>query len=205
VTHDQTEAMTLGDRVAVMRAGLLQQVDSPKELYERPRNLFVAGFIGSPSMNFVPGTLEDGKLRLPFGDVPLSDELRKRLEQDGAAKGREVIVGARPEHFEDVRVAGEGARGLRFRAKVDLLESMGSELYAYFQVKGRARQTEDMADLVQDAGMEDLPGAEDSTRITARLDPASTAAQGEEVELVLDTSKLQLFDPEGGRSLLHSS
>src|SRR5436305_816834 len=99
VTHDQTEAMTLGDRVAVMRLGLLQQVASPQELYDYPANLFVAGFIGSPAMNFIPGTLEEGRLRTALGDMPLSGAQRQAIE--AAAPDREVIVGVRPEHFED--------------------------------------------------------------------------------------------------------
>src|SRR3954451_23640150 len=104
VTHDQTEAMTLGDRVAVMRGGHLQQVGPPKELYTNPVNLFVAGFIGSPAMNFVAARLEDGTLRLPFGDVPLDGGLRARLD-GGKGSQRDVIAGVRPEHFEDARFA----------------------------------------------------------------------------------------------------
>jgi len=104
VTHDQTEAMTLGDRVAVMRAGVIQQVGASEELYQRPRNLFVAGFIGSPAMNFLPGTLEDGRLRTPLGDVVVPAEMRAKLQRAGA--GRDLIVGIRPEHFEDAALVG---------------------------------------------------------------------------------------------------
>src|SRR5215211_5203374 len=115
VTHDQTEAMTLGDRVAVMRAGVIQQVGTPEELYERPRNLFVAGFIGSPAMNFLPGTLEDGHLRTALGDVALPAEVRAKAQRSGA--GRDLIVGIRPEHFEDAAlVDGRLADGLTFTA-----------------------------------------------------------------------------------------
>src|SRR3954449_12558588 len=124
VTHDQTEAMTLGDRVAVMRAGVIQQVDTPKHLYAQPDNLFVAGFIGSPAMNFVPAKLEEGKLRLPFGDAPIPAGVK--------TDQREVIAGIRPEHFEDAAI---DPQGMRFKAKLDLVESMGSELYAYFDTK----------------------------------------------------------------------
>ena len=203
VTHDQTEAMTLGDRVAVMRAGIIQQVDSPKVLYDDPKNLFVAGFIGSPSMNFLPGRLEGETIRLPFGDVPLPDRLRSKLKADGGA--REVIAGIRPEHFEDANVAGDSIRGLRFRAKVAVVESMGSELFAYFDVDSSAAHSAELEELARDAGMEDLPthGSGDTTQVVARLDPGSRAAAGEEVELVLETDEIKLFDPAGGASLTH--
>src|SRR5690349_19206332 len=127
VTHDQTEAMTLGDRVAVMRAGILQQVDSPRSLYDNPRNIFVAGFIGSPAMNFFTGAIESDAIRTPMGAVPLHDELRRRLERHGTAS-RDVIVGVRPEDFQDARYAPEGHRGYEFDANVELTESLGSEL-----------------------------------------------------------------------------
>ena len=135
VTHDQTEAMTLGDRVAVMRSGILQQVAPPKVLYDDPVNLFVAGFIGSPSMNFLPGRLEGDSVRTALGDIPLANLLRSRLQsRTGDGNARDVIVGIRPEHFEDAQVAGEAIKGMRFKAKVAVVESMGSELYAYFDV-----------------------------------------------------------------------
>ncbi|HEY4852790.1 MAG TPA: sn-glycerol-3-phosphate ABC transporter ATP-binding protein UgpC, partial [Streptosporangiaceae bacterium] len=132
VTHDQTEAMTLGDRVAVMRNGTIQQVGSPQELYERPDNLFVAGFIGSPAMNFIPATAEDGTLRTPLGDIPLSGRLRQALERAHAP--RELIVGIRPEDFEDASLVAADARpqGITFRAEIDVLESMGSDVFVYF-------------------------------------------------------------------------
>ena len=132
VTHDQTEAMTLGDRVAVMRSGVLQQVGSPMELYNAPVNLFVAGFIGSPAMNFMPATVEGDTVKLPFGDVRLPQEMHDRLSQ---SKGRQLIAGIRPEHFEDAALVGEAKdRGSTFRAQIEVVESMGSELYAHFTV-----------------------------------------------------------------------
>jgi multiple sugar transport system ATP-binding protein len=210
VTHDQTEAMTLGDRVAVMRAGIIQQVDTPKVLYEEPANLFVAGFIGSPSMNFVPGRLEGDSLKMPFGDAPLSDSLRHRLQ---AAKGghsaRDVIVGVRPEHFEDAAVEDDDALNrLKFRATIEVVESMGSELYAYFPVEsGQQMQSAQLAELAKDAGMEDLPsaGSGDTQQVIARLDPQSSARPGEELELSLNAAEIMLFDPEGGASLTSAS
>jgi multiple sugar transport system ATP-binding protein len=200
VTHDQVEALTLGDRVAVMRGGIIQQVDSPKNLYERPDNLFVAGFIGSPSMNFLPARLEDGTIKLPFGDTPIPDELRGRLQGDG--KAREVIAGVRPEHFEDSDVEPDRP-GLKFTAPVSVVESMGSELYAYFDVEHGHVESSDLLELAADSGMEDLPqhGSGDTQQVVARLSAASSAKPNARVNLVLDTTHLQLFDPQGGKSL----
>src|SRR5215211_7659403 len=139
VTHDQTEAMTLGDRVAVMRTGVIQQFGTPQELYDQPRNLFVAGFIGSPSMNFLPCTLEEGLLRTPLGDLTLPADVRAKVDRSGS--GRNLIMGLRPEHFKDAALVGdEKADGLTFSAAIDVLESVGSDLYAYFHIPG-ARAT----------------------------------------------------------------
>ncbi len=205
VTHDQTEAMTLGDRVAVMRAGIIQQVASPRILYEDPVNLFVAGFIGSPSMNFLPGRIDGETLRLPMGDVPIPAHLRSRLEArraDGAV--RDVIVGIRPEHFEDAAVAGEAITGLRFRAKVDVVESMGSELYVYFDLATEQAESQHLEELARDAQLEDLPKHGGSaTTVVARLDAASKAAAGAEIDLVLESEEIKLFDPKDGTSLTH--
>jgi multiple sugar transport system ATP-binding protein len=200
VTHDQTEAMTLGDRVAVMRAGVIQQVDTPANLYETPHNLFVAGFIGSPSMNFLPGRLENGVVKTPIGDVHLSDRVRAGLERNGG--GRDVIVGMRPEHFEDAAVEQEQHPDrMKFRTKVDVVESMGSELYVYFDVKSEEIRTADLDELAADAGMEDLPSHGEGQQIVARLSAESKASPGGEVELSLDTSQIKLFDAGTGRSL----
>jgi multiple sugar transport system ATP-binding protein len=199
VTHDQVEAMTLGDRVAVMRSGVIQQVDSPKNLYENPNNLFVAGFIGSPSMNFLPARLEGDVIKLPFGDAPMTDELRGRLKGDG--KARNVIAGIRPEHFEDAQVEPDKP-GMKFSAPVSVVESMGSELFAYFDVEGGQMQSSELQELAADSGMEELPrhGGE-GQQVVARLDAESQARPGKNVDLVLDTGHIQLFDPDGGRSL----
>jgi multiple sugar transport system ATP-binding protein len=204
VTHDQTEAMTLGDRVAVMRAGVIQQVDSPKVLYEDPLNLFVAGFIGSPAMNFLPATLTGDSLELPFGTTQLPDEIKAKLQ--GGGNVRDVIAGLRPEHFEDATVADERHHhaGMKFKVTIDVVESMGSELYAYFDVEAKAAESEELAALAEDAGLGELPGAGASggaTHVVARLDSQSTAQAGKEVEMVLDVSQIKLFDPNGGRSL----
>ncbi len=201
VTHDQTEAMTLGDRVAVMRSGVLQQVDTPKVLYDDPVNLFVAGFIGSPAMNFLPGRLEGETVRTPLGDIPLPGLLRSRLQsRTGDGNARDVIVGIRPENFEDAYLAGEGIKGMHFKAKIEVVESMGSELYAYFDVASHAASA-DLEDLAADAHLEDLPKHGSATSVVARLDPASKAAPGQELELVLESSEIKLFNPDGGASL----
>jgi multiple sugar transport system ATP-binding protein len=205
VTHDQTEAMTLGDRVAVMRAGVIQQVDTPKVLYEDPANLFVAGFIGSPAMNFVPARLEGDVIKLPFGDARITDKLRSKLQAaPGGHSARDVIAGIRPEHFEDAAVEdSEAPHRLKFRTKIDVVESMGSELYAYFDIKTEEVDSAELQELAQDAGMEDLPhaGSEGAQQIIARLSAESRATPGGEVELSLDASEIKLFDPSGGRSL----
>jgi multiple sugar transport system ATP-binding protein len=202
VTHDQTEAMTLGDRVAVMRAGVIQQVDRPANLYEDPRNLFVAGFIGSPSMNFLPGRLEGDIVKSPFGDAPLSDKIRSRIQREPGQGARDVIIGVRPEHFEDAAVEETGHPDrLRFRTKVDVVESMGSELYVYFDVEGEVESAE-LTELKADSGMEDLPSHGDGgQQVVARLSAESRAAPGGEVELSIDTSQTKLFDAQSGRSM----
>jgi multiple sugar transport system ATP-binding protein len=202
VTHDQTEAMTLGDRIAVMRAGVLQQVGSPAQLYNHPNNLFVAGFIGSPSMNFLPGELDGDNLKIALGTFRLPDGLRRRL-QAGPGGGRKgVIVGLRPEHFEDAALVGDRSQGHTFRAKIDVLESMGSEFYAYFVVEAEQVSAKELEELAQDTGGADLGGSRGGTQVVARLAAESQARQGAETELWFNTQHLQLFDPESGQALL---
>jgi multiple sugar transport system ATP-binding protein len=200
VTHDQTEAMTLGDRIVVMRGGVVQQIGSPQTLYDTPANLFVAGFIGSPAMNFLPARLEDGMFRTALGDLPLADELRRMLEAGDAP--REVIMGLRPEHFEDAALveAHERNRGAMFTADVDVLESMGSDKFAYFSVEGEQAVSDDLADLAADAGTADVPGG-DTGQIVTRLSAASGAAEGEPMQVWVDTLKIQVFDPASGKNL----
>jgi multiple sugar transport system ATP-binding protein len=202
VTHDQTEAMTLGDRIAVMRAGVLQQVGPPSELYGRPNSLFVAGFIGSPSMNFLPGELEGDKVHLPIGEVALPQELHGRLTGGSGGGRRAVIAGLRPEDFEDAGLGGDKSRGTTFTTKIDVLESMGAEFYAYFAVESERVSSAELEELAHDAGSADLPHSHEGTQVVARLDAASKAKQGEELELWFNAWHLHLFDPESGRSLL---
>jgi multiple sugar transport system ATP-binding protein len=200
VTHDQTEAMTLGDRVAVMRSGVLQQVGSPMELYNNPTNLFVAGFIGSPAMNFMPATIQDGSIKLPIGDVRLPQELSERV---GRTDGRQLIAGIRPENFEDAALAAqERERGSTFRAQIEVLESLGSELYAHFTVATDQQiESQELRELAEDVGGGEVPMEAEEGHIVARLDPQSKVRPGEEAELWVDSSRLHLFDPEEGRNL----
>ncbi len=201
VTHDQTEAMTLGDRVAVMRAGLIQQVDTPANLYDHPANLFVAGFIGSPAMNFLPGRLEGDTVRMPIGDAQLPDHVRSNLQREGGQGARDVIVGVRPEHFEDAAIAPDGPDQLRFRTKVDVVESMGSELYVYFDIAAPDVELDQLSDLAKDAGMEDLPSHGEGQQVVARLSAESKAAPGEELELTLELTNMKLFATDTGKSM----
>jgi multiple sugar transport system ATP-binding protein len=195
VTHDQTEAMTLADRVAVMRRGIVQQVASPRELYNRPVNLFVAGFIGSPAMNFVNATLEGNTLHLPMVDIPLGDELMGRL--DGAS-GRDLIAGIRPEHFEDSGLVGDDlGKGVTFTADIDVIEWMGSELYVYFDMKGGSAGGVEV--LPEELVTSEVPSSGGS--IVARLDPASMVKEQSQAELWLDARRIHLFDRATGDNL----
>jgi multiple sugar transport system ATP-binding protein len=203
VTHDQTEAMTLGDRVAVMRSGVLQQVGAPGELYANPVNLFVAGFIGSPAMNFMPGELSGDSVKTPLGDLRLPDSVRGAVgSPDG---GRHVIVGIRPESFEDASlVSGDTRdRGMTFRAKIDLVEQLGAEQYAYFQLEHEGVQSDELRELAEDAGADEVPSSGEG-QIVARLESASGISRGADAELWLDLSKLQFFDPSDGKNLARS-
>jgi multiple sugar transport system ATP-binding protein len=188
VTHDQTEAMTLGDRVAVMRSGVLQQVASPRELYNQPVNIFVAGFIGSPAMNFFSGTISGRKLRLPFAEL---------TAPEGISHSGDVIVGIRPEDFEDARFAPPGHAGAEFTAPIEVVESMGSEIYAYFSFQGSDVSSDELAELARDTGVAETGLA------VARLSPESEITDGETAKLWFDTAKLHLFDPGDGSNLRH--
>ncbi len=199
VTHDQTEAMTLGDRVAVLRGGILQQLGSPTELYGHPKNLFVAGFIGSPAMNFLPATLEDGRLRTTLGDMPMSDQLRHSVEQ--RASGRDLLVGLRPENFEDAALVSAENRqyGITFRTKIEVVESMGSDIFVYFTQDTTQVKSEELEELARDSGAADAGASAD--QITARLDAASGVKSGADAELWVDTRPMHVFDPASGENL----
>jgi multiple sugar transport system ATP-binding protein len=193
VTHDQTEAMTLGDRVAVLRKGELQQVASPRELYERPVNMFVAGFIGSPPMNFASATVEGDAVALPFARVPLPKDVRDRVA------GRNLLIaGIRPEHFEDAALldADERRRGVTFSAHVDVTEWLGNELFAYIPFEAPPEVTERLKSLARELDSESL-----RTQLVASLDTASRIKDGDTAELWFDATKMHLFDPATGENL----
>jgi multiple sugar transport system ATP-binding protein len=203
VTHDQTEAMTLGDRLAVMRAGLLQQVGTPDELYSRPRNVFVAGFIGSPAMNFLPGEIRDGSLRFPLATIPLGQARGAGLT--APAGDARVVVGIRPEDFEDAAVAGDRRGGTTVTALIDVLESTGSDVYAHLTLDGHdgsGALGEPVLRELQAAAVDSTDAvASPSVEVIARLDSTSRLGEGTEGKLWLDTSRLHLFDPDTGERL----
>jgi multiple sugar transport system ATP-binding protein len=204
VTHDQTEAMTLGDRVAVMRAGLLQQVGTPAELYDSPKNLFVAGFIGSPAMNFMPATIEGDTIKLPMVDVRLPEDVRERVGAGSEGGSRELIAGIRPENFEDAALLGDDtrSRGASFKTKIDLIESLGSEIYAHFSVSSdKSIESDELRELAEDSGAGEVPGAGQEGEIVARLSAESQVKKGDDADLFIDASHIQLFDPQDGASL----
>jgi multiple sugar transport system ATP-binding protein len=203
VTHDQTEAMTMGDRVCVMRGGFLQQVASPQELYDRPVNLFVAEFIGSPAMNLVRADFAGGELR--FGDQVLSVPASAASARPGlkAYEGRKIVLGIRPEDIEDATLASDGGGGT-LSVEVDIREDMGAEVFAHFAVPGgepvetrevlEAMEEEDVAGAVRERMRRGVP-------FIARLGRGTAAGEGERIELAVDTERLHFFDPETGLAI----
>jgi multiple sugar transport system ATP-binding protein len=193
VTHDQTEAMTLGDRVAVMKRGVLQQLATPRELYENPANLFVAGFIGSPPMNFLPAKVTGDSVELPFGTV--------KIPADKAAKaqGKDLLIaGIRPEHFEDANVVDtDKATGdATFHAKVDVVEWLGNEAYAYVPFEAPPEVEKQLQQLERDLDGESL-----RTQLVISLDGASRISEGDDATIWVDARKIHLFDPASGENL----
>ncbi len=195
VTHDQTEAMTLGDRVVIMRGGVAQQIGTPDELYERPVNLFVAGFIGSPAMNFFPATLTPGGLEMAFGEVPLAPEVARVIAQHPTP--RAVIVGVRPEHLSDAGLmdADQRSRATTVDVTVDLVESLGADKYVYFTTSGPTVRSPQLDEL----------GAQDEkvheNRFVARVPAESRASVGHSIQLALHTAKVTVFDADSGDNL----
>jgi multiple sugar transport system ATP-binding protein len=193
VTHDQTEAMTLGDRIAVLRKGFLQQVGSAHQLYEEPANLFVAGFIGSPPMNFVPGRIKDGRVDTPFGNVPVTSERIRRIGDRDV-----VILGFRPEYFEDASLMRNERRGQghTFAVDVDITEWLGNELYAYVPYEAPAEISDKLRDLQRELDSEHM-----RTQLVVALDPSSRIRSGSKAELWFDPGRLHVFDPASGDNL----
>jgi multiple sugar transport system ATP-binding protein len=191
VTHDQTEAMTLGDRVAVLKRGVLQQLASPRELYENPGNLFVAGFIGSPPMNFLPAEVEGTSVKLPFGTVEIGEEKAAKARDRGL-----LIAGIRPEHFEDAALVDQDTTGSSFKATVEVVEWLGNETYAYIPFEAPPEVEKQLKQLE-----EDLDGESLRTQLVVTLDGSSRIAEGDEAEIWLDASKMHLFDPATGENL----
>ena len=198
VTHDQVEAMTMGDRVAVIRKGELQQIDTPREIYSNPKNIFVAGFIGSPSMNFVYTKIKSNKdaVELIFGDnqITYRDQKKEKLK---SFENKEIVLGIRPEAFEDGHFANESEYSESIKVKVSLLEQLGSDSYVHFYKDIKPVQTEAIEEILADEG-EDITVLGNDTKFIARINPNSTVTEGEEIQLKINPSKLHFFDPESG-------
>ena len=200
VTHDQVEAMTMGDRVAVIRKGVLQQIDTPREIYLYPKNIFVAGFIGSPSMNFVYASVaKSGKnTKIKFGD----DEINVTDAPEALAdfEGKEIVVGIRPEAFEDSVYANKKEFSEQVSIEVSLLEQLGSDTYVHFYKDIKPVQTKAIEEILADEG-EDISVLGDETKFIARINPNSTVEEGQKINLALDPAKLHYFDPETGLAI----
>ena len=207
VTHDQVEAMTMGDRVAVIRKGELQQVADPQSLYDRPVNLFVAGFIGSPAMNMIEATLEqsDG------GYAAVAGNQRIGIDQEAMAShpalagfvGRTIVLGIRPEDLEDAALASSAPADRRLRGTVDLTEALGSEIMVHFSIDAKQAVTDDVRELAQDIGDERAvaelaQGGADTAALVGRFGARSRVKPGDTVEIVVDSRSLHFFDPDTG-------
>ena len=212
VTHDQIEAMTMGDRVAVMRKGELQQVDDPQTLYDRPVNLFVGGFIGSPAMNMLDATIEqtNGSLRATIGKQSVSlgaETLELRPDLRGYA-GKQVIIGIRPEDLEDAALVTDAPADRTLRGRMELREALGSEVMAHFAIEAAHAESDEMRELAADVGASDAPQIgvhENEAVVVGRFGARSRVAAGEEVLAVVDTRALHFFDPATGNGIYGST
>ncbi len=214
VTHDQVEAMTMGDRVAVMRKGILQQVDTPQLLYERPKNLFVAGFIGSPAMNLLEAKLvrSNGTLAVETSGftMPVATDVTAERPDLPGYEGRTIVLGIRPEDIEDASYAQDAPPGSNMPVTVDLREALGSDVVVHFRVKAAQAVTDDVRELASDVGQEALEAVQaraggDEANIVARLTPRTGAAEGERLDLVFDTRRFHFFDPDDGSGIYGGS
>jgi multiple sugar transport system ATP-binding protein len=210
VTHDQVEAMTMGDRVAVIKKGELQQVDAPQTLYDFPVNLFVAGFIGSPAMNMVEATVEreEGGVFLRFGSYRLGVDERRLKERPEVERyeDRSVVVGIRPEDIEDASIGSTPSSEGHLSVTIDLRESLGSTVMAHFTIDAPMVLTEDTKELAHDVGAEALDtlhrrAAEATSTFVAQLDPRTGVRERQTAELAVNTARLHFFDPESGLAL----
>jgi multiple sugar transport system ATP-binding protein len=210
VTHDQIEAMTMGDRVAVMRKGELQQVDEPQTLYDRPLNLFVGGFIGSPAMNMLDATIRsNGELSATIGDqtIALGAETVQSHPALQGYNSKRVIIGIRPEDLEDAALAADAPADRRLRGRLELREALGSEIMAHFAITGAHAETDETRELAKDAGAGDethVGAQEGEAVIVGRFGARSRIKQGDRVEAVVDTRALHFFDPETGIGIYDS-
>ena len=200
VTHDQVEAMTMGDRVAVIRKGLLQQIDTPREIYLYPKNIFVAGFIGSPSMNFVyaTATKSGNGMKINFGENEVNVASAPKALM--AYEGKEIVVGIRPEAFEDSVYANEKEFSESIEIEISLLEQLGSDTYVHFYKDINPVQTEAIAEILADEG-EDISVLGSETKFIARINPNSSVEEGQKINLALDPTKLHYFDPDTGLAI----
>jgi multiple sugar transport system ATP-binding protein len=207
VTHDQVEAMTMGDRVAVMRKGELQQVDDPQTLYDRPVNLFVGGFIGSPAMNMLDAQVvaSNGSLSAKIGDqtIALGQETLDHRPALRAYDGKRVILGIRPEDLEDAALETGAPQDRLLHGRLELREALGSEIMAHFAIKGARAETDEIRELAKDAGAEGSEGAqigvaEGEAVIVGRFGARSRIKEGDDVAAVVDTRALHFFDPDTG-------
>ncbi|MGH9212817.1 MAG: ABC transporter ATP-binding protein [Acidimicrobiales bacterium] len=210
VTHDQVEAMTMGDRVAVMRKGELQQVDTPQALYDHPVNVFVAGFIGSPAMNLLEASLSrvDGSMRVKVGafELPVPDSVVAARPDLKDYDGRSVVLGLRPEDMEDASLAADAPTEARISVTVDLEEALGSDMVVHFTIDAPQAVTEDVKELAVDVGQEALDrvtqlAEEGTSTVVGRLSPRTGIRPGDTAELVVDTTRLHFFDPDSGSGI----
>jgi multiple sugar transport system ATP-binding protein len=208
VTHDQVEAMTMGNRVAVMRKGELQQVDDPQTLYDRPVNLFVGGFIGSPAMNMLEAVIaqRNGDLTATIGEETVSLGAETVQQRPGlrAYAGKRVVIGIRPEDLEDAAVATDAPADRILSGRLELREALGSEIMAHFAIKAAHAETDEMRELAQDAGGDEGPQIgvnENEAVVVGRFSPRSRVQQGDEVRAVVDTRALHFFDPSTGAGI----
>ncbi|MDX6408307.1 MAG: multiple sugar transport system ATP-binding protein, partial [Gaiellaceae bacterium] len=213
VTHDQIEAMTMGSRVAVMRKGEIQQVDDPQTLYDRPVNLFVGGFIGSPSMNMLDAVIEssNGGLAATIGDqtISLGPEALENHPALKAYVGKQVILGIRPEDLEDAALETDAPPERQLHGRLELKEALGSEIMAHFAIKGAHAETDETRELAKDVGAEGTEQpigiAADEAVIVGRFGARSRIKQGDQVTAVVDTRALHFFNPQTGNGIYDST